>query len=400
MTGQGMGGNASLSTVSTIFFVLALGTFTLGTAEFAAMSLVPMIARGFGISEPQAGHIIVAYAAGVSVGAPLFALFGARFSRKHLLVGMMLFYALGNALSALCSGADWLLVCRFVTGLPHGAYFGVAGLVASCLVPPKRRSRAVSRVILGLTIATIAGVPAADIIGQTLGWRWTFAVIALLSLITAGLVGWFAPRDRPRVGASIGNELRALRMVQVWLTLGVGVIGFGGIFCVYTYLASIMDHVTHVPAGYVPPMFALFGLGMTAGTLVCGWLADRWMMPTMGGVLIVGAVAMAFFPMAAHAFLPLAIVVFMIGASGGLSTVVQSRLLEVADGAEGLVAAFNQSAFNTANAIGPYLGGLAISAGAGWTSVGWVGLVLTLGGGVFFLISLLVQTRQAGSSQS
>ncbi|NVN01882.1 MFS transporter [Asaia spathodeae] len=380
-----------------IFIILALGTFAIGTAEFAAMSLVPMISRSLGISEPQAGYTIVAYAAGVSIGAPLLAVFGARFSRKTLLIGMMLLYAAGNALSALATSFYALLVFRFITGLPHGAYFGVAGLVAASLVPASKRSQAVSRVILGLTIATIAGVPMANMIGLYVGWRWTFVSIAALALLTLCLIRFLVPHQPPCPDATIRAELNALRVKQVWLTLGIGVIGFGGIFCVYTYLASIMDHVTHLPESAVPPMLAVFGIGMTAGTLLCGWLADHRMMPTMGGVLLTGAVAMAAFPFAAKAVIPLTVVIFLIGASGGLSTVVQSRLLSVATGSEGLAAALNQSAFNTANAIGPWLGGLAIAHDLGWTSVGWVGLALSLGGFMIFLLSL---AEEAWSKQA
>lgn len=377
-----------------VFFVLALGTFTIGTAEFAAMSLVPMISRSLSISEPQAGHMVVAYAAGVSIGAPLFAIFGAKFSRKNLLIAMMVLYALGNAMSAVASNYHSLLFFRLVTGLPHGAYFGVAGLVASSLVPPHKRSQAVSRVILGLTIATIAGVPIANLIGLFLGWRWTFMMIAGLSLITLILIKYFVPADSPSKEASIKKELAALRIKQVWLTLAIGGIGFGGIFCVYTYLASIVHHVTHLPDSFIPAILMVFGLGMTVGTLLCGWLADQKIMSTMGGTLLVGAAAMAIFPIASHALLSLFFVVFVIGASGGLSTVVQSRLLGVAVGAEGLVAALNQSAFNIANAIGPWLGGLMIMSGAGWASVGWAGLALSLGGFIIFLLSLFEENRK------
>ncbi|MFT9382740.1 MFS transporter [Gluconobacter sp. P5B12] len=376
-----------------VFFILALGTFSIGTAEFAAMSLVPMISHSLSISEPQAAHMIVSYAVGVSVGAPLFAIFGAKFSRKNLLVAMMALYAIGNAMSASASDYHHLLLFRFVTGLPHGAYFGIAGLVASSLVPPNKQSQAVSRVILGLTVATIAGVPVANLIGLFLGWRWTFLVIAALSLLTLVLIKYFVPADKPRQGASVKSELAALRIKQVWLTLAIGVIGFGGIFCVYTYLASIMHHVTHLPDSFVPIMLVIFGIGMTVGTLICGWMADHKMMPTMGGTLLVGAAAMAMFPLAADKLLPLSIDVFLIGASGGLAAVVQSRLLSVALGSEGLAAALNQSAFNIANAIGPWLGGLAIMSGAGWTSVGWVGLALSLGGFVIFLLSLFEENR-------
>lgn len=371
-----------------LFFALALGGFAIGIAEFAAMSLVPPIARTFGITDPEAGHAIVMYAVGVCVGAPTLAMLGTKLGRRPLLVSMMLFYAIGNGLTALAPNYPILLLSRFVSGLPHGAYFGISAVLAASLVPPNKRSQAVSRVILGLTVATIGGVPLANEIGQLAGWRWAFVLIAFLALLTALLIFILAPRDKPSAESSLLREFSALRKRQVWLTLAIGAIGFGSVFCVYTYLASIMVHVTHAPITYLPVMLAIFGFGMTAGTLVCGWLADHKMMPTLGGVLLVGATAMAGFPEAAHKIVPLGIMIFMIGASGGLAAVVQARLLTVAVGAETLTQALNQSAFNIANAVGPWLGGLAISGGFGWTSVGWVGLGLSLGGFLVYLLSV------------
>ncbi|GBQ25760.1 MFS transporter [Gluconacetobacter azotocaptans] len=371
-----------------IFFALALGGFAIGTAEFAAMSLVPMMAASLGVSVPEAGHAIVAYAAGVCVGAPLIALFSARISRKIMLIGMMLFYMLGNGLSAVAPTYGALLAFRFLSGLPHGAYFGIAGLVASGLVPPNRRAQAVARVVLGLTLATIGGVPLANGIGQLVGWRWAFCLIAAIALATALLILALAPADTPRPDASAMTELRALGMRQVWLTLAIGAIGFGGIFCVYTYLASVMAAVTHAPPALLPVALAVFGAGLTVGTVACAWAADRRMMPTIGGTLLLNVAALAAFSGSAHDMRTLLPVLFMIGCGGGLATVIQSRLLDIATGAEALAAALNQSAFNIANALGPWLGGLAIAAGWGWTSVGWVGCGLAATGFAIWVVTV------------
>ena len=383
-----------------IFFILALGGFAIGTAEFAAMSLVPMISAGMHVTVPQAGHAIEAYAAGVCVGAPLIAMLGARQSRKYLLIGMLAMYVIGNGLTALVPNYGLLLLCRFISGLPHGAYFGTAGIVASSLVPPNRRTQAVARVVLGLTIATIGGVPMANGLGLLVGWRWAFVLIAALALCTMLLIICFVPADPPRPHASALTEIRALRNRQVWLTLGIGVIGFGGIFCVYTYLASILQEVTHAPAYMIPVMLAVFGVGMTVGTMACAWAADRKMMPTIGGTLLVNAAALAGFPGSVHSVWGMMPIVFMIGCGGGLGTVIQSRLLTVAVDAQALAAALNQSAFNLANAIGPMLGGMAISFGLGWESVGWVGACLAMGGFVMWLLTLsdirAAARRQAG----
>ncbi|BAK83559.1 MFS transporter [Komagataeibacter medellinensis] len=383
-----------------IFFILALGGFAIGTAEFAAMSLVPMISADMHVTVPQAGHAIEAYAAGVCVGAPLIAMIGAKLSRKYLLIGMMIMYVVGNGLTALAPNYGLLLLCRFISGLPHGAYFGTAGIVASSLVPINRRTQAVARVVLGLTIATIGGVPMANGLGMMVGWRWAFVLIAGLALCTMMLIVRFVPMDPPRPQASAMTEVRALRNRQVWLTLGIGVVGFGGIFCVYTYLASILEVVTQAPAYMTPVMLAVFGVGMTVGTMACAWAADRKMMPTIGGTLLVNAAALAGFPGSVHSVWGMMPIVFMIGCGGGLGTVIQSRLLSVAVDAQALAAAMNQSAFNMANAIGPALGGLAISAGLGWSSVGWVGACLAMGGFMIWLLTLsdirAAARRQAG----
>ncbi|MEE8657529.1 hypothetical protein CGLAMM_08855 [Acetobacteraceae bacterium EV16G] len=381
-----------------IFIALGLGSFAIGTAEFAAMSIVPMVAHSFGLTDPQASYAIVLYACGVCFGAPIIALFSARMSRKRMLIAMMLFYCIANGLSALAPNFETFLIFRFLSGVPHGAYFGIAGIVASYLVPPNKRSQAVGRVILGLTLATICGVPLANFLGQLVGWRWAFALIAALAALTMALIARFSPDVRPRENASIVSEMSALKLKQVWLTLAIGAVGFGGVFCVYTYLASILTHVTHVPATLLPVLLAIFGVGMTVGTVVCAFLADRRMVPTLGGVLLMGAASMAGFPEAAHRFIPLCINVFMIGASGGLATVVNSRLLAVAVGAEGLAAALNQSAFNIANAVGPWLGGIAITSGLGWSAVGWVGMLLSLGGFGIYLASVAEEYRTSGKS--
>ncbi len=245
------------------------------------------------------GHVISAYALGVVVGAPLFAVAGARLSRRTLLVLLMGWFALGNALSAFAPSFAALLALRFATGLPHGAYFGVAALVAAGLVPPERRTVAIGRVMTGLTIATIVGVPLANLLGQWLGWRWGFGVVAVLAALTVALVLAVVAPDRPDGHASPLRELGALGRAQVWLTLAIGAIGFGGMFAVYTYLASTLAAVTHSPSYAVPVVLAVFGVGMTAGNIVVPRFADRALMPVAGGLLAFSAVALAIYPFAA-----------------------------------------------------------------------------------------------------
>ncbi len=223
---------------------LALGGFAIGTAEFATMSLLPDFSHGMGVDAPTGGHVISAYALGVVVGAPLFAVLGARVGRRTLLVAMMAWFALGNGLSALASTFGCLLALRLLTGLPHGAYFGIAALVAAGMASPARRTAAIGRVMLGLTVATVVGAPLANLLGRRLGWRSGFGVVAALALLTVAFLMSVVARDRPERDASPLRELGALRRSQVWLTLAIGAVGFGGMFAVYTYLASTLAEVT------------------------------------------------------------------------------------------------------------------------------------------------------------
>ena len=367
---------------------LAVGGFAIGTTEFATMSLLPFFARDLGIDAPTAGHVISAYALGVVVGAPLIAVVSARMARRTLLIVLMSLFAVANGLSALAPTYHWMLLFRFLSGLPHGAYFGIAALVAASLVPNERRTQAVARVLLGLTIATIVGVPFANWLGQAIGWRWGFALVAFLAVLTATLVWIFAPHDRPDAGASPLRELGALKRGQVWLTLATGAIGFGGLFAVYTYLASTLMAVTAVPAAAVPFALAAFGIGLTAGNLIAPRFADRALMPTAGGLLVWSAIALALYPLAAGHLWSILLDVTAVGVGGALGTVMQTRLMDVAGDAQALAAALNHAAFNAANALGPYLGGLAIAAGYGWTSTGWVGCGLAVAGLVIWAISV------------
>ena len=373
-----------------VLFALAVGGFAIGTTEFASMSLLPYFAQSLGIDAPTAGHVISAYALGVVAGAPLLAVLGARLPRRALLVLLMGMFAIGNGLSAISPDYHWMLLFRFLSGLPHGAYFGIAALVASSLVPANKRTLAVGRVFLGLTVATIVGVPMANFLGQAVGWRWSFALVALLAILTMTLVRLFAPDTPPDAGASPLRELGALARGQVWLTLGIGAIGFGGLFAVYTYLADTMMAVTRVSPGAVPIVLSVFGVGMTIGNLVIPAFADRALMRTAGGVLVFSAASLALFPFMAGNIWTLSLSVFLIGCGGALGTVLQTRLMDVAQDAQGLAAALNHSAFNTANALGPYLGGLAIAAGLGWVSTGWVGCALALGGLALWAVSVSV----------
>jgi len=366
--------------VGLVHFALAVGVFAIGTTEFATMSLLRYFARDLHIDEPTAGHVISSYALGVVVGAPIIAVLSARVTRRTLLMGLMGVFALGNLLSALSPTYAWMLVFRFLSGVPHGAYFGIATLVAASLVPTEKRTQAVGRVLLGLTVATIVGVPLANWMGRVHGWRLAFVVVAALALLCAILIALYAPRDQTVAGASPRRELGALKRSQVWLTLATGAIGFGGIFAVYTYLGSTLIDVTHVSAAMAALVFSAFGVGMTVGNLVVPRFADRALMPTAGMLLAGSAVVLAIYPFAAANLWSVTVDLFLIGVGGALATVLQTRLMDVAGEAQSLAAALNHSAFNVANALGPWLGGMAIAAAFGLTSTGYVGCALAVGG--------------------
>lgn len=389
------GGGARAHSPGLVHFALAVGGFAIGTTEFATMSLLPYFSRDLRIDAPTAGHVISAYALGVVIGAPLFAVLGARLARRTLLIGLMAIFALANGLSALAPTYHWMLLFRFLSGLPHGAYFGIAALVATSLVPPERRTAAVGRVMLGLTVATIVGVPLANILGQAVGWRWGFGLVAVLATLTAALVALFAPRDRPQSGAGALRELGALGRSQVWFTLAIGAIGFGGMFAVYTYLTSTLMTVTHAGPAATPFVLMAFGVGMTAGNLIVPRFADRALMPSAGIMLAWTAVMLALYPFAAHSVAAIMLDMLAIGFGVALATILQTRLMDVAGEAQGLAAALNHSAFNTANALGPWLGGMAIAAGYGFGSTGFVGAGLAVAGIVVWAVAWAADRRAA-----
>ncbi|GDY70708.1 hypothetical protein SAV31267_001930 [Streptomyces avermitilis] len=275
---------------------LALVAFGIGTTEFATMGLLPQIADGVGVSVPQAGNIVSAYALGVVVGAPVLTGIGARIAHKRLLLLLSGLFVVGNVASALAPGFGLLFAARFLAGLPHGALFGVGAVVASRLVAPERAGRAVSRMFLGLTIANIVGVPAGTALGQQLGWRYAYCAVAVIGLVALAALAAFVP-DQPRSHqAGIRHELRAMGNRQVALGLAIAVVGFGGFFAVYSYLVPILTHLTGFAESSTTWVLALYGAGMTLGTLIAGPLTDRALRPTLyGGLALLGASLVTFY---------------------------------------------------------------------------------------------------------
>jgi DHA1 family inner membrane transport protein len=374
-----------------VVVALACGGFGIGTGEFAIMGLLPDVARTFAVSEPQAGWVISAYALGVVVGAPIIAILAARVSRRNLLLGLMAVFATGNTLSALAPDFNSFFALRFLTGLPHGAYFGVASLVAASMVPTHMRARAVGWMMLGLTIATLAGTPITAFFGQLLNWRVAFLFVGGLGALTVALIWIYLPRDRVDEGASIARELSAFRRPQVWLTLGIAATGFGGMFSVFSYIASTTTDVAHMPVGMVAIVLAIFGVGMNVGNIVGSKLADLSLMGTIGGMLVYNMLVMLFFALTAANPYLLCLSVFLIGFTFAPGPALQTRLMDVAADAQTLAAASNHSAFNIANALGAWLGGLVIAHGYGYAATGYVGAGVAVVGFLVFLVSFSLE---------
>ncbi|MDB5981744.1 MAG: transporter [Pseudomonas sp.] len=371
--------------------VLALGVggFAIGTGEFVIMGLLPDAAKDLAVSIPEAGHLISFYALGVVIGAPLLAVMGAQWARRNFLIGLMAVFAMGNFASALAPSYQSMLVARLLTGFPHGTYFGVAALVAAGLVARERRTQAVAMVLMGLTLATLLGVPATAAVGQWFGWRTAFFIVGVIALLAAVLIWRFVPFAPGNRSSSPLRELSALNRVQVWLTLLIGAIGFGGMFSVFSYIKPTIIELTQLPEAVVPIVLALFGAGMVAGNLIGSRLADRALLPTIGGLLVWAIAVLTLFIFTASNPWLAPINVFLVGTLIALGPCLQTRLMDVAGEAQTLAAALNHSAFNAANALGAWLGGVTISAGFGWASTGWVGALLALGGLGVFAVSMM-----------
>ena len=371
-----------------VLLALAAGGFSIGTTEFATMGLLPYIAHDLGVTIPQAGYVITAYALGVVVGAPLLTALAARVDRRTLLLWLMVMFTVGNTVSAFAPSAGWLVVARFVAGLPHGAFFGVGAVMGAAVVGPGRRGRAVAMMMVGLTVANVVGVPLSTLLGHLLGWRAAFVAVGVLGLVTfAGLRAWL-PGLPAHAEATVRTELRALRNPQLWIAFGAAAIGFGGMFAVYSYVSPLLTEVTGLAETTVPLVLALFGVGMTIGTVAGGRLADRSVLRTVHlGFFATIAVLVA---IAVSARVPVLAVVAIVAlgvSSQILGLSLQTRLMDVSPAAPSLGAALCHSALNLGNASGAWLGGLVIATGHGLVASAWVGAGLT-GAGLLVVLAV------------
>lgn len=378
---------------------LAVGGFAIGTTEFASMGVLPDIADALHVTIPQAGHAITAYALGVVVGAPAFAVLGARLPRKGLLLVLMAAITVANLASSLAPSFPMLVGARFLSGLPHGAYFGIGSVVAAHLVPPERRARAVAAMMMGLTVANIVGVPLTTLLGQNFGWRSVYLVVVAIGLLTMLAIELFVPRVAAHDDASPRQELSALRRPQVWLTLILGSVGFGGMFAVYSYVTPTLVHVAGFRPAGVPIAIALFGVGMTTGTYAGGRLADWSVLRTLALAPLSVIAVLLTFTVTAHAVVPATITLALLGATTSASIpALTARLLDVSGDGKALAATLNHSALNIANALGAWLGGLVIAAGLGYTAPAVVGAGLSVAGLGVLAMSVWLERRATSIS--
>jgi MFS transporter, DHA1 family, inner membrane transport protein len=379
---------------------LAIGAFGIGTTEFVIMGLLTDVAADFQVSIPTAGFLVTGYALGVVLGAPLMTVLGTRVTRKRMLMLLMGLFIVGNVVSALAPVFGVMLAGRVIASLAHGAFFGIGSVVAAGLVAPEKKAGAIAMMFTGLTVANVVGVPLGTFIGQNVGWRVTFFVVAGLGVLGLLGVAKLVPEQPKPQGVRIRHELAAFRNVQVLLAMAMTVLGFGGVFAAITYITPMMTETAGFATSSVTWLLVLFGLGMVGGNLLGGTFADRRLMPMLYVSLGALAVVLSLFTLTAHNKITAAVTIVLIGALG-FATVppLQKRVLDQAAGAPTLASAVNIGAFNLGNALAAWLGGIVISAGFGYTAPNWVGAVLAASALLLAVFSGVLERRSAFGSR-
>ncbi|MEW2489405.1 MFS transporter [Streptomyces sp. NPDC048411] len=379
---------------------LAMGAFGIGTTEFVIMGLLPEVAADFRVSIPTAGFLVTGYALGVVLGAPLMTVLGTRVSRKRMLMLLMGLFIVGNVVSAVAPVFGVMLAGRVIASLAHGAFFGIGSVVAADLVTPQKKAGAIAMMFTGLTVANVVGVPLGTYIGQSVGWRTTFFVVAALGAVGLLGVARLVPEQPKAEGVRLRHELAAFRNVQVLLAMAMTVLGFGGVFAAITYITPMMTEVADYSASSVTWLLVLFGLGMVGGNLLGGKFADRHLMPMLYVSLGALSVILAVFTLTAHNKIAAAVTIVLIGGLG-FATVppLQKRVLDQAAGAPTLASAVNIGAFNLGNALSAWLGGLVIAAGLGYTAPNWVGAALAASALVLAVLSSALERRTVTRSR-
>jgi MFS transporter, DHA1 family, inner membrane transport protein len=372
-------------------YALTAGAFGIGVTEFVIMGLLLEVSSDLGVSIAAAGLLISGYALGVVVGAPVMTIATRRWPRKTVLLVLMAIFTLGNAACALAPDYATLMAARVVTAFAHGTFFGVGSVVTTGLVAPDRRASAIAIMFTGLTVANILGVPFGTWLGQTLGWRATFWAVTLVGIVAMAVIAVFVPRgiSAPEEG-NWRSDLTVLARPPVLLGLLTTVLGFGGMFAVFTYIAPILTRLTGFADAAVSPILLVFGAGLIAGNLIGGRLADRRLVPSMLGSLLALAAVMALMTFALHDRIAMVAFVGLLGAAA-FATVppLQMWVLEKATGAgQSLASSFNIAAFNLGNALGAWLGGFVIDHGPGLEAVTWVAALVPLSAVLIALLAL------------
>jgi len=371
-------------------YALTAGAFGIGVTEFVIMGLLVEVSADLGVSIPAAGLLISGYALGVVLGAPLLTAFTNRWPRKSVLLALMLIFTIGNAASALAPDYWTLMAARILTAFAHGTFFGVGSVVATSLVAPNKKASAIAIMFIGLTVATILGVPFGTWLGQAFGWRSTFWAVTLVGVVALAVICAFVPRDRTVAQGSFSNDLKVLRRPQVLLGLLMTVLGYAGVFAVFTYIAPILTSLSGFTDAAVSPLMLIFGLGLMLGNLMGGRLADLRLTPALIGSLMALTVVLAVMTFAIHERVAAASFVFLLGVAA-FATVppLQMWVLEKAEGAgQSLASSFNIAAFNLGNAGGAWLGGVVIDHGPGLAAVTWIAALVTLSGLLVALLAL------------
>jgi DHA1 family inner membrane transport protein len=389
---------------------LAIGSFGIGMTEFVVMGLLPDIAQDLlpqaWATRPedaiaQAGWLISLYALGVVIGAPTIAGAVARFPRHRVMVALALALTLFNALTLVMPTFETVALSRLLAGLPHGAYFGIGALVAADVLGPGKRAKGVAFVLTGLTIANVIGVPLGTFLGQQFGWRAAYLVVVGIFALATLAIFTSVPAHPGDAGRTLRAELAVFRIGQVWLTLGIGAVGFGGFFAVYSYVAPMVTEVAGSPAWAVPIVLVVMGVGMTAGNIAGGYLADLDLRRTLIGGLIALAGVLALLAVTAASVWALALLVFATGVVASvLSPTIQTRLMDVAGDNQSIAAALNHSALNIGNSVGAILGGAVIAAGWGFVAPAWAGVALALAGLAIAGASLALERRRTSRADA
>ena len=366
---------------------LALASFGIGTTEFVIMGLLPDVAGDLGVTIPQAGLLVTGYALSVAFGSPFLAVATARMDRRKALLLLIGIFILGNLLCALAPNYALLMAARIVTALCHGAFFGLGAVVAATLVPEQKKAQAIAMMFAGLTLANVLGVPFGTALGEAVGWRNTFWAVVVIGLAAAFALYAWLPRNMPTPRMQLIHEARSLVSTQVILAMLISVVVSASLFGVFTYITPILENVTSISPHEVTLMLLLFGIGLTAGNFLGGWLGDWKLMPSVIGILALLIPVLSLFTLTSASLVPAAVTIFCWGLLAfALISPLQMRVVNEAAQAPNLASTLNQGAFNLGNAAGAWIGGLALTNGLAYRELPWIGVALAA---VAFTLSFL-----------